>query len=35
MTVCTGDNVVSALGFTAEENYRNVKQGRTGLRLYR
>ncbi|MDO4703789.1 beta-ketoacyl synthase [Tannerella sp.] len=35
MTICTGDNIISSLGFTAEENYRNVKQGRTGLRLYR
>lgn len=35
MTICTGDNIISSLGFTAEENYRNVKQGRTGLRLCR
>jgi 3-oxoacyl-[acyl-carrier-protein] synthase-1 len=34
MTVWLGDNIISALGFTAEENYRNVKQGVSGLQLF-
>ncbi|MDD4848716.1 MAG: beta-ketoacyl synthase N-terminal-like domain-containing protein [Bacteroidales bacterium] len=28
------ENIISALGFSSEENYRAVKQGKTGLRLY-
>ena len=34
MTVWTGDNIISALGFTAEENYRQVKQGISGLKRF-
>ncbi|MDR2679687.1 MAG: beta-ketoacyl synthase [Tannerella sp.] len=34
MTVLLGDNIISALGFTAEENYRNVKQGVCGLKFF-
>ncbi|MDR0700059.1 MAG: beta-ketoacyl synthase [Tannerella sp.] len=34
MTVLLGDNIISALGFTAEENYRNVKQGISGLDFF-
>ncbi|MDR1524999.1 MAG: beta-ketoacyl synthase [Tannerella sp.] len=34
MTVLLGDNIISALGFTAEENYRNVKQGVCGLTFF-
>ncbi|MDR0574994.1 MAG: beta-ketoacyl synthase [Tannerella sp.] len=34
MTVLLNDNIVSALGFTAEENYRNVKQGVCGLKFF-
>ncbi|MDR2773741.1 MAG: beta-ketoacyl synthase [Tannerella sp.] len=31
MTILLGDNIISALGFTTEENYRNVKRGVSGL----
>jgi len=31
MTIILSDNVISSLGFTTEENYRNVKQGVCGL----
>ncbi|MDR2148213.1 MAG: beta-ketoacyl synthase [Tannerella sp.] len=34
MTTIIGDNVISALGFSSEENYDNVKAGKTGLRLF-
>ena len=34
MTIILSDNIISALGFSAEENYRNVKAGKTGLRLF-
>jgi 3-oxoacyl-[acyl-carrier-protein] synthase-1 len=34
MTTILSDNVISSLGFTTEENYRNVKQGVCGLRLF-
>jgi len=34
MTVLLSDNIISALGFTAEENYRNVKQGVCGLKFF-
>jgi 3-oxoacyl-[acyl-carrier-protein] synthase-1 len=34
MTLLLGDNIISALGFTTEENYRNVKQGVCGLRPF-
>jgi 3-oxoacyl-[acyl-carrier-protein] synthase-1 len=34
MTVLLSDNIISSLGFTTEENYRNVKQGRCGLRFF-
>ncbi|MDR0412252.1 MAG: beta-ketoacyl synthase [Dysgonamonadaceae bacterium] len=34
MIVRTGDNIISALGFTTDENYRAVKAGGTGLRPY-
>ncbi|HCC50673.1 MAG TPA: beta-ketoacyl synthase, partial [Porphyromonadaceae bacterium] len=34
MTVLLGDNIISGLGFTAEENYRNVKQGVCGLKFF-
>ena len=34
MTVFLGDNVISALGFTSEENYRNVKNGVSGLKFF-
>ena len=34
MTVFLGDNIISGLGFTAEENYRNVKQGVCGLKFF-
>jgi 3-oxoacyl-[acyl-carrier-protein] synthase-1 len=34
MTILTNDNVISSLGFTTDENYRNVKQGVCGLRLF-
>lgn len=34
MTRLLSDNIISALGFTAEENYRNVKQGVCGLKLF-
>jgi len=29
-----GDNIISSLGFTTEENYRAIKSGHTGLRSY-
>jgi 3-oxoacyl-[acyl-carrier-protein] synthase-1 len=29
-----GDNIISSLGFTTEENYRAVEAGRSGVRLY-
>lgn len=31
---CLADNVVSPLGLTSGENYRNLKSGHSGLRLY-
>ncbi|MDR3262040.1 MAG: beta-ketoacyl synthase [Tannerella sp.] len=31
MTTLLSDNILSALGFTTDENYRNVKQGISGL----
>ncbi|MDR1937168.1 MAG: beta-ketoacyl synthase [Tannerellaceae bacterium] len=34
MIVQAGDNIISSLGFTAEDNYRAVKSGRSGIRLY-
>lgn len=34
MTLLLSDNIISALGFTAEENYRNVKQGVCGLKFF-
>lgn len=34
MTVLLSDHIVSGLGFTAEENYRNVKQGVCGLKFF-
>jgi 3-oxoacyl-[acyl-carrier-protein] synthase-1 len=34
MTVLLGDNIISALGFTAEENYGNVKRGACGLKSF-
>lgn len=34
MTVLLSDNIISGLGFTAEENYRNVKQGKCGLKFF-
>lgn len=34
MILLLSDNIVSALGFTAEENYRNVKQGVCGLKFF-
>ncbi|MDR0836075.1 MAG: hypothetical protein LBN11_05790, partial [Tannerella sp.] len=34
MTVLLSDNIISALGFTSEENYLNVKQGISGLKQY-
>jgi 3-oxoacyl-[acyl-carrier-protein] synthase-1 len=34
MTVLLGDNIISALGFTAAENYSNVKQGVCGLQFF-
>jgi 3-oxoacyl-[acyl-carrier-protein] synthase-1 len=34
MTILLSDNIISALGFTAEENYRNVKQGKSGLKYF-
>ncbi|MDR0742750.1 MAG: beta-ketoacyl synthase [Tannerella sp.] len=34
MTVLLSDNIISGLGFTTEENYRNVKQGECGLQLF-
>ena len=34
MTIVLSDNVISSLGFTTEENYRNVKQGVCGLQYF-
>ncbi|MDR2682993.1 MAG: beta-ketoacyl synthase, partial [Dysgonamonadaceae bacterium] len=34
MILRTGDNIISSLGFTTDENYRAVRAGRTGLRSY-
>lgn len=34
MTILVSDNVVSSLGFTTEENFRNVKQGVCGLSFF-
>ena len=34
MTILLSDNVISSLGFTTEENYRNVKQGVCGLTFF-
>ncbi|MDR2917264.1 MAG: beta-ketoacyl synthase [Tannerella sp.] len=34
MTILLNDNIISSLGFTAEENYRNVKQGVCGLQFF-
>jgi 3-oxoacyl-[acyl-carrier-protein] synthase-1 len=35
MIVRTGDNIISALGFTTEENYTAVQSGRFGLSCYK
>ena len=34
MIVRTGDNIISSLGFTTEENYQAVKSGCSGLKFY-
>ncbi|MDR1918371.1 MAG: beta-ketoacyl synthase [Tannerellaceae bacterium] len=34
MIVQIADNIISSLGFTTEDNYRAVKSGRSGIRLY-
>ena len=34
MTILVSDNIISSLGFTTEENYRNVKQGTCGLQFF-
>ncbi|GHT09357.1 beta-ketoacyl synthase [Bacteroidia bacterium] len=34
MIVRIGDNIISSLGFTTEENYQAVKSGRSGLKFY-
>ena len=34
MITWVSDNIISSLGFTTDENYRKVKQGISGLRLY-
>ncbi|MDR0395020.1 MAG: beta-ketoacyl synthase [Tannerella sp.] len=34
MTILLSDNIISSLGFTAEENYRNVKRGECGLKFF-
>ncbi|MDR2385825.1 MAG: beta-ketoacyl synthase [Tannerella sp.] len=34
MTVLLSENIISALGFTSEENYLNVKQSISGLKRY-
>jgi len=34
MTIIVRDNIISSLGFTTEENYRNVKQGNCGLQFF-
>jgi 3-oxoacyl-[acyl-carrier-protein] synthase-1 len=34
MIAWTGDNVISSLGFTTDENYRAVLSGRSGVRLH-
>ncbi|MDR3266343.1 MAG: beta-ketoacyl synthase [Tannerella sp.] len=34
MTALLSENIISALGFTSEENYLNVKQGVSGLKRY-
>jgi 3-oxoacyl-[acyl-carrier-protein] synthase-1 len=34
MIVITGDNIISALGFTSADNYLKVKAGETGIRFY-
>lgn len=34
MTTLLSDNIISALGFTAEENYRKAKQGVSGLSCF-
>lgn len=34
MTVFLSDNIISGLGFTAEENFLNVKQGKCGLKFF-
>jgi 3-oxoacyl-[acyl-carrier-protein] synthase-1 len=34
MTILVGDNIISALGFSSEENFSNVKRGKSGLRLF-
>ena len=35
MIVVTGNNIVSALGFTSEDNYLHFKEGRSGLRFHK
>lgn len=35
MIVITGDNIISALGFTSEENYLNFRRGKSGLRFHK
>ncbi|MDR0795058.1 MAG: beta-ketoacyl synthase [Tannerella sp.] len=34
MTTLLSDNIISSLGFTTNENYQKVKQGKSGLRFY-
>ena len=34
MTVFLSDNIISGLGFTAEDNFLNVKQGKCGLKFF-
>jgi 3-oxoacyl-[acyl-carrier-protein] synthase-1 len=33
-TILLSDNIISGLGFSSEENYGNVKAGKSGLRLF-
>ena len=35
MTILTSDNIISSLGFSSDENYRNVKQGVCGLQFFK
>lgn len=34
MIAIAGDNIISSLGFTAADNYRSVKSGASGVKLY-